>query len=105
MTKKSKTLTRAIPPDLVDLNDLPEELIGELTGTYTDEIEDQVVIIINSCGGEATCNQILVGIYREFGTIYQRRFMRNKLYRISKVWNVPNRRGVYTTTKPKEPTK
>ncbi len=96
-------LTSALPPDLGNIHDLPQELLNELSVSKTDEIEDQIVTVINAYGGEASLDQILVGLYRKFRVTQKRRFMQNKLYRMSMVWSVSGRKGIYTTTEPTEP--
>lgn len=93
-------LTKALPPDLGNVYDLPAELREELSVLKTDETEDQIVTAINAQGGTATLDQILVGIYRKFGVVQKRRFVQGKLYRMEAVWPVDGRKGVYTTTKP-----
>lgn len=95
-------LTSALPPDLGNIHDLPAELLSELSVSKTDELEDQIVTVINAYGGEASLDQILVGLYRKFKTVQKRRFMQNKLYRMSMVWSVDGKKGVYTTTEPDE---
>lgn len=93
-------LTSALPPDLGNVHDLPPELLEELSISKGDELDDQIVTVINSYGGEATLDQILVGLYRKFKVSQKRRFMQNKLYRMPMVWSVDGRKGVYTTTEP-----
>jgi len=97
-----EALTSALPPDLGNIHDLPHELLDELSVAKTDEIEDQIVTVINAYGNEASLDQILVGLYRKFGVVQKRRFLQNKLYRMSMVWSVPGRKGIYTTTEPVE---
>ena len=93
-------LTTALPPDLGNVHDLPPELLGELSITKGDELDDQIVTVINAYGGEASLDQILVGLFRKFKVNQKRRFMQNKMYRMSMVWSVDGRKGVYTTTEP-----
>lgn len=95
-------LTSALPPDLGNIHDLPAELLSELSVAKTDELEDQIVTVINAYGGEASLDQILVGLYRKFKTVQKRRFMQNKLYRMTMVWSVEGKKGVYTTTEPEQ---
>lgn len=96
-------LTSALPPDLGNIHDLPAELLSELSVAKTDELEDQIVTVINAYGGEASLDQVLVGLYRKFKTVQKRRFMQNKLYRMPMVWSVDGKKGVYTTTEPTQP--
>ena len=93
-------LTTASPPELGSLSDLPQELRDELSVAKSDDLEDQIVTVINSFGGEASLDQILVGLYRKFEVMQKRRFLQNKLYRMEMVWSVDGRKGVYTTTEP-----
>ena len=93
-------LTSALPPDLGNIHDLPKELLEELSVSKTDELEDQLVTVINAYGGEASLDQILVGLYRKFKVMQKRRFIQNKLYRMPMVWSVDGRKGYYTTTEP-----
>ena len=93
-------LTSALPPDLGNIYDLPPELQQELSITKTDVLDDQLVTVINACGGTATLDQILVGLYRKFGITQKRRFLQNKLYRMTMVWSVTGKKGIYTTKEP-----
>jgi hypothetical protein len=95
-------LTSALPPDLGNIFDLPPELLGELSIAKTDELEDQLVTVINAYGGEASLDQILVGLFRKFQVSQKRRFLQNKLYRMPMVWGVDGRKGIYTTKEPPE---
>ncbi len=95
-------LTKAVPPDLGDIHDLPQELLDELSVAKTDELEDQIVTVINACGGTASLDQILVGLFRKFKVTQRRRFLQNKLYRMEMVWSVEGKKGVYTTVEPQD---
>ena len=97
-----EALTSALPPDLGNIHDLPEELLAELSVAKTDELEDQIVTSINAYGGTASLDQILVGLFRKFNVVQKRRFVQNKLYRMEMVWSVEGRKGVYTTSEPEE---
>lgn len=68
-------LTSALPPDLGNVHDLPPELLEELSISKGDELDDQIVTVINAYGGEASLDQILVGLYRKFKITQKRRFM------------------------------
>ncbi|MCZ0811110.1 hypothetical protein N5A93_02595 [Roseovarius sp. EGI FJ00037] len=97
-------LTSALPPDLGNVHDLPPELLEELSIAKADELEDQLVTVINAYGGEATLDQILVGLYRKFKVTQKRRFVQNKLYRMEMIWSVEGKKGVYTTKDPESVT-
>ena len=96
-------LTAALPPDLGNIYDLPAELVEELSIGKGDALEDQLVTVINAYGGEASLDQILVGLYRKFKIVQKRRFIQNKLYRMPMVWSVEGKKGLYTTTEPGHP--
>lgn len=95
-----KGLTTALPPEIGDIHDLPQDLLDELSIATADEIEDQIVTVINAYGGTATLDQILVGLYRKFKTAQKRRFLQNKLYRMPMVWSIPGKKGIYSTEEP-----
>ena len=95
-------LTSALPPELGNIFDLPSELREELSITKSDELEDQLVTVINAYGGAASLDQILVGLYRKFGVKQKRRLVQNKLYRMTMVWSVPRKKGVYTIEQPED---
>lgn len=88
-----------LPSGFDDLADLPEELLAELSLPQADEIETQLHAVIVALDGTADLDKILVGLYRRFGVVQKRRFLQNKLYRMSGkglIHSVPKRRGVYT---------
>lgn len=93
-------LTSALPPELGNIYDLPPDLIEELSISKGDELDNQLVTVINAYGGEASLDQILVGLYRKFKVSQKRRFLQNKLYRMPMVWSVDGKKGVYTTSEP-----
>jgi len=99
-----KGLTTALPPDIGNIHDLPQEILDELSIATSDELEDQLVTVINAHSGTATLDQILVGLYRKFKVAQKRRFLQNKLYRMSMVWSVPGKKGVYTVEEPETDT-
>jgi hypothetical protein len=95
-----------LPTRLGDLSDIPPELRAELTGVEIDELEGHLVTVINSYGGTADLNQVLVGLFRKFKVVQTRRFVQQKLWRMTVdglLWGVPKRKGVYTTTEPPTP--
>jgi hypothetical protein len=104
-------LTKSLPHDLGDLSEIPEELLLEMSVSFhVTDLDDQIVTVINCYGGEATLDQILVGLYRKFRVVQKRRFLQNKLYRQETVRSVEGRKGIYSTdlsssprVEPKEP--
>lgn len=98
--KRLYRLTTALPKDMGDIFDLPSELVQELSITKGDGLEDKLITVINSYGGIASLDQILVGLYKKYGIIQKRRYIQNKLYRMSKagmVHSIKGKKGVYTT--------
>ena len=96
---EQKRLVAPIPKSLGDLSDLPDELLRELSVTKTDELEDQILIVMRACGGAANLDQVLVGLYRKFKVVQTRRYLQNKLYRMWKkelVHSVPGQRASYS---------
>lgn len=96
---EQKRLATPIPRTLGDVSDLPPELIRELSLPKTDELEDQILVVMRACEGDAGLDQVLVGLYRKFGVAQTRRFIQNKLYRMSKkelVYQVAGERAVYS---------
>lgn len=88
-------MTKDLPDDMGDIYDLPEALLSELSAWKETELDDQIVAVISSYGGEASLDQILVGLYRKFGVIQKRRFVQNKLYRMNRTTPVDGKKGVY----------
>lgn len=97
---EQKKLEAPLSPELGDVSDLPAELLAELSAPQLDELERQIVTVLKACPDEvADLDQILVGLFRKFQILQKRRFVQNKLWRMSKknlVWGIPNKRGHYT---------
>lgn len=106
--KDLRASTKPVSGELGDLSDLPEELLAELTVTKSSELEDQIYTIINAAGGEANIDTILVELFRRFKVNQKRRYIQNKLWRMTQkegvLWSHPDQKGVYMTTEP-EPEK
>ena len=88
-----------VPASYGDLSDLPDELLAQLSGIKTDELEDQIYAVIKAAGEEIELDRILIELFRRHQTVHERRFLNNKLYRmVSKglIYAVPGRKGVYT---------
>jgi hypothetical protein len=92
-----------LPSRLGDLSDLPPEVRAELSNVEVDELEAQLLEVIKSYEGTADLNQIIVGLFRKFGTVQKRRFVQQKLWRMTvdgTLYSVPKKKGVYTTIAP-----
>lgn len=88
-----------------DISDLPPSLQKELSVTKTDELEDQLFTLIKAAGGEADIDTLLVGLWRRFKVEQTRRFIQNKLWRMTQkeiLWSLPGKKGVYSATEPEE---
>jgi hypothetical protein len=91
----------AIPDEFADL---PPELLEQLSEGAKAQV-DPVIKIINDRGGTATLDQILIDLYRATKEVHKRTMVQNKLFRLSKrelCWSMPGKKGVYTTTEPKD---
>jgi hypothetical protein len=94
-----RALFGPLSADLGDLSDLPEELRAELTIQQADELETQILSVIKAYGGTADLDQILVGLFRKFKVVQKRRFLQNKVWRLTKkgaVHAIAGRRGLYS---------
>lgn len=83
-----------------DISDLPRELLEQLSISKTDELENQIATVVNAAGGEADIDVILVYLFRKFKVVQTRRFLQNKLYRMSQkglLHSVEGKKGCYST--------
>ena len=83
-----------------DVSDLPEALRKQLIISQLDDLEQKIVETISRrYQGVANVDEILVGLYRDFGYLAEdRKFVANKLYRMTKSENlvsVKGKKGVY----------
>jgi hypothetical protein len=93
---RPKQLRLALSP--ADIRELPQELLNELS-IAGDLIEFTVVELIETLGGVASLDQILVGLFRRTGEIHKRSAMVSRLYRMAQrgvIYSVPGRKGVYS---------
>lgn len=97
--KEQERLAAPIPKSLGDLSDLPDELVKELSAKRVDDLEEQILVVIRACGGEANLDQVLVGLYRKYKVVQTRRYTQNKLYRMSQkelIYPLPGQRAAYS---------
>ncbi len=83
-----------------DTKDLPDELKSQLNAYKTDELEDWIINTLNRrYEGIASLDEIIVGLYREYGYITKdRKYLNSKIYRMRNrnlLESVPKRKGVY----------
>ena len=103
--KRLRSITKPVPKTLGDISDLPDELKAELSAIKTDDVEDQIFTIINSCEGkQANIDTILVELYRRFQGVHKRTYITNKLWRMvnksEMLWGGEGGKGYYTTKQP-----
>lgn len=100
--REQQRIAAPVPKALGDLTDLPEELLRELSVKRMDDLEEQILTVMRACpDNEANLDQVLVGLFRKFKTVQTRRFIQNKLYRMSQkelIFSVPGQRAVYSLT-------
>jgi hypothetical protein len=74
-----------LPPDGIgDILDLPDELIEQLSVKKPDELEQQIISVMRALGGEKlSLDQILVGLFRAYRRVHERRLTQQKLYRMN----------------------
>jgi hypothetical protein len=97
--RELRRITKPLPASYGDVSDLPDELLRELSGIKVDELEQQLYSIV-AAGDQVDLDAILIEMYRRFSVIQTRRFLQNKLYRMSQkeiIFPVPSRKGVYSS--------
>lgn len=84
-----------------DLDELPDELRRQLQIAKVGAQEQMIIGVLDrQFDGIANVDEILVGVYRATGEVWQRQFLANKLYRMSVaklLESVPKKKGVYRT--------
>lgn len=83
---------------LGDLSDLPPELLKELNISDSDQLERQILELADELDGEISVDEILIGLYRRFKVVQQRKILVGKLSRMLKkgsLISVAGRKGVY----------
>lgn len=82
-----------------NLDELPEELRAQLQVGKIGELERQIIDLIREqFDGVANVDEILVGLYRRSGEVYERQPLANRLYRMGQaghIISVPRKKGVY----------
>lgn len=96
---------KPLPSRLGDLSDLPEELRAELSVPRTDELENQIMVVIQSYGGTADLDQILIGLFRNFKIVQKRKYLQQRAWKLCQknmIWSIRGKKGVYTLNEPAE---
>jgi hypothetical protein len=82
-----------------EIEDLPDELLQELSISDGDRIDYLIVRLIEEGGGVASLDRLLVGLYRATGEVLKRATLTSRIYRMSQkglIFSVPGRKGVYS---------
>jgi hypothetical protein len=90
-------LTPTMPEE--DLSDLPPALLAQLSGPKTDTLEDQILAVVAEAGGSAELNRLLIGLYRKYGAVQERKALNNKAYRMVQkglLSQIADKRGAYS---------
>jgi hypothetical protein len=89
--------------DVSDTSDLPPELLKELSTAHADELERQIFAVFGALGGSADLDQLLIGLFRTFGSLHKRRFLQNKLWRMVRKRDLEkaDQRGFFALAAPK----
>lgn len=88
-----------------DLEDLPEELIKELSISDSDLIEFMICELAEDNGGMISLDQILIGLYKKNDEVHKRATITSRLYRMGQkgmIFGVAGKKGVYSITQPSE---
>lgn len=83
-----------------EVQDLPPELLEELTVSETDRIEFLILSIMEKHDGVIGLDRLLVELYRATGEVFKRQGIINRLYKMAnkgEVQSVEGKKGVYTT--------
>lgn len=84
-----------------NISDLPDELRQQIAAVRVDELEQKILQLMSGFfDGAATVDEVLVGLYRLTGKVYDRRKIAGKLYRMVNstpplLRSVEKKRGVY----------
>lgn len=88
-----------------EIQDLPDELLQELSISDADRTDYAILQIIEECGGIASLDRILVGLYKATGEVMKRSTLTSRAYRMAQkgnLFSVPTKKGVYSTHELKE---
>lgn len=83
-----------------EIQDLPDELLQELSISDADRTDYAILQIIEECGGIASLDRILVGLYKATGEVMKRSTLTSRAYRMAQkgnLFSVPTKKGVYST--------
>ena len=84
----------------IQIDGLPDE-IKEQLNIYKKRKRDRIVAVIDDLyGGIANIDEIFVGVYLKYNKILKRKYVANKVYKLSKsgfLYKIKGNKGIYTT--------
>jgi hypothetical protein len=95
----SRPQAHALSLSFDEIEDLPPELLHELSVSDGDRTDFTIMRILEGVGGIASLDRLLVGLYRETGEVMKRSTLTSRVYRMSQkglLYAVPNKKGVYS---------
>lgn len=97
VTKKSGQVQLSLT--LPEIQDLPEELIAELSIKDADKTEFAIINAVEESGGIITLDRLLIALYKRTGEIYKRNSLYSTISRMvnkNLLYYVPGKKGVYS---------
>ena len=97
---KVKSKNKELGQRLGSLKSLPPELLAELNVKKIKDNDQDIIDVINAYDGEATLDEILVGLYKRKGTLETRQKLTMRLYKLIRAGNlksIEGKRGAYST--------
>lgn len=84
-----------------ELKNLPDELLQQLNISSSDKQDFQIIEAINSVGGVANIDKILIAYYHLTKEVFDRQKLMAKLYRMANkglLYSHPSKKGIYGTS-------
>jgi hypothetical protein len=81
-----------------EIQDLPQELLEQLSLTESDKKEFLLAQIIDDLGGATSLDKLLIAIFRRTGEVEKRTRLNSRLYRMANKGMIhahPTRKGIY----------
>jgi hypothetical protein len=94
------TAQRALTLSWAELQNLPPDLMQELSISEADKLDYTIAEVIDSCGGFASLDRLLVELYRKSGEVHKRTTLNSRLYRMAQkgmIHAVAGKKGVYSS--------
>lgn len=84
-----------------ELKDLPPDLLKQLNISSSDKQDFQIIEAIDSVGGVASIDKILIAYYHLTKQVFERQKLMAKLYRMANkglLYSHPSKKGIYGTS-------